>query len=185
MRTRREFLGDAACAGAAGLLPLQVAAPAGVEVNDMQSQLNATVVRKVVKPTSIGELQAAIRAAERAGEFVCVAGGRHAMGGQQFGRDAVLLDTTKFNRVLKLDGEKGLVEVEAGIEWPELLAELHRLQRASEKPWGIREKQTGVDRVSLGGSLASNVHGRGLRFPPIIHDVESFTLVDAKGEVRV
>jgi FAD/FMN-containing dehydrogenase len=37
--------------------------------------------------------------------------------------------------------------------------------------------------VTLGGSLASNVHGRGLRFPPIISDVESFLLVDSSGKL--
>ena len=41
-----------------------------------------------------------------------------------------------------------------------------------------------MDRVSLGGSLAANVHGRGLRFPPIISDVESFVLMDAQSRLH-
>ena len=106
------------------------------------------------------------------------------MGGQQFGRDTVLLDTKPFNRVIHFDRTRGLIEVQAGIEWPELIDYLLREQAGQEHQWGIREKQTGVDRVSLGGSLASNVHGRGLRFPPIIGDVESFTLVDAAGRLH-
>lgn len=44
------------------------------------------------------------------------------------------------------------------------------------------QKQTGADRLSLGGALAANVHGRGLSFRPIVQDVEAFTLVDARGE---
>ena len=48
----------------------------------------------------------------------------------------------------------------------------------------IRQKQTGVDRVSLGGSLSANAHGRGLSVPPIAGDVESLLLVGADGEPR-
>ncbi len=107
------------------------------------------------------------------------------MGGQQFGRDTILLDTQALNRVIRFDKAKGQIEVQAGIEWPELIEYLVREQAGQKQQWGIREKQTGVDRVSLGGSLASNVHGRGLRFPPIISDVESFVLVDAQGKVHV
>ncbi len=40
-------------------------------------------------------------------------------GGQQFGTDTVLIDTRPMNRVLNFDHASGLVEVEAGIQWPE------------------------------------------------------------------
>jgi FAD/FMN-containing dehydrogenase len=96
----------------------------------------------------------------------------------------VLLDTRKLARVLKLDGERGLVEVEAGIQWPGLVEHLVRAQQGRAKQWGIHQKQTGADRLCLGGALAANVHGRGLAMKPIIEDVESFTLVDAGGNVQ-
>ncbi len=38
--------------------------------------------------------------------------------------------------------------------------------------------------MTLGGSLAANVHGRGLRFPPIVDDIESFDLLDARGKLH-
>lgn len=103
------------------------------------------------------------------------------MGGQQFAADSVLIDMTDFHRVIHFDRQAGLIEVQGGIEWPELIAYLHDVQAHDQSPWAIREKQTGVDRVSLAGSLASNIHGRGLRHPPIICDVESFVLIDADG----
>jgi FAD/FMN-containing dehydrogenase len=155
---------------------------AGVEVNDIQSQLNATRVNRVVKPTSLEAIQATLAGARREGRAVSVAGGRHSMGGQQFGTDTLLLDMTAFNGVVGFDRAAGRIEVQAGIEWPELIEHLEREQAGQPDPWGIRQKQTGVDAVSIGGSLASNVHGRGLRFPPIISDVESFVLVDAAGK---
>jgi FAD/FMN-containing dehydrogenase len=189
MPTRREFLQQSIRCGAALTLPITAAAAraeetSGVVVNDVQSQLNATRVHRVAQPTSIEEIQAALHNARREGRAVSVAGGRHAMGGQQFGRDTVLIDTKRFSRVIGFDRTKGHIEVEAGIEWPELIDYLHREQTGDAQPWAIREKQTGVDRVSLAGSLASNIHGRGLRFPPIIGDVESFMLIGADGKLR-
>jgi FAD/FMN-containing dehydrogenase len=90
----------------------------------------------------------------------------------------------RFNRVEHFDRERGLVEMQAGIEWPDLIEYLHREQADRDIQWAIREKQTGVDRVSIGGSLAANAHGRGLRFPPLVCDVESFLLIDAEGDVH-
>jgi hypothetical protein len=43
------------------------------------------------------------------------------MGGQQFGTDAMLIDVRKLDRVLNLDRKTGIMEVEAGIEWPNLI----------------------------------------------------------------
>ena len=51
--------------------------------------------------------------------------------------------------------------------------------------WAIRQKQTGVDAVSLGGSISANAHGRGLLMQPIGDDIEELTVIDARGEVVV
>jgi FAD/FMN-containing dehydrogenase len=105
------------------------------------------------------------------------------MGGQQFGTGMLLLDTRGLNRVIALDPARRTIEAEAGIEWPDLLNELSRRQAGSESQLGIFQKQTGADRLSLGGALASNVHGRGLNLKPIINDVESLDLMNADGEI--
>jgi FAD/FMN-containing dehydrogenase len=154
-------------------------------VNDIHSRLNGTQVHRVVRPSRVDEVQALVRQAGAEGRAISIAGGRHAMGGQQFGADTILLDTGGMNRVLRFDARGGLLEVEAGIRWPELLAHLTAAQDLSRPHWGIRQKQTGADRLSIGGALSANVHGRGLRFQPFISDVESFTLVDAAGELRI
>ena len=52
-----------------------------------------------------------------------------------------------------------------------------------EPRWGIAQKQTGADELTLGGALACNAHGRGLRMKPIIADVESFDIVRPDGEI--
>ncbi len=188
MSTRRRFLQQSAGLSLALTLPgcitsPQSGRPQGILVNDVQSQLNPTRVRRIVQPTTVDDLAAALRRARREQCPVSIAGGRHAMGGQQFGSDALLLDMTQFNRVVNLDTTRGLVEAEAGIEWPDLIAHLNRVQAGKAKQWTIREKQSGVDRVSLGGSLAANVHGRGLQSPPFVNDIESFRIMNAKGDV--
>ena len=152
-------------------------------VNDIQSQLNETHVSRIVRPRSLEEIQEAIRAAARDSLAVSVCGGRHAQGGQQFSADNVLVDLAGFNKVIKLDLEKHIVDVQAGIEWPDLVTYLHRAQRGATRQWSIRQKQTGVDRVSLAGSLSANAHGRGLRFQSLVGDIESFDLVDAEGKL--
>ena len=106
------------------------------------------------------------------------------MGGQQFASGAVLLDTRPMKRILGLDTERGVVEVEAGIQWPELVDGLIAMQQGAARPWGIVQKQTGADRLTLGGALGANIHGRGLALRPIIGEVESFTLMDGDGNLR-
>src|SRR5688572_11430290 len=104
------------------------------------------------------------------------------MGGQQFGSGNLDLAMCDMNRVISFDRERGILEVEAGIQWPQIIDYLLKSQCDGPEAWGIRQKQTGADRLSLGGALAANVHGRGLKMPPIVNDVDSFTLVTANGE---
>src|SRR5437660_6579731 len=104
------------------------------------------------------------------------------MGGQQFATDGVCIDTRELDRVISFDRERGLLEAEAGIQWPKLIRTYLEAQTDGKKQWGIAQKQTGADTFTLGGSLSSNVHGRGLKMKPLISDVESFTLIDPTGK---
>jgi len=150
-------------------------------VNDIHSELNETVVEDVLALDSLDSIQNAVRGAADSGTPVAIAGGRHAMGGQQFCAGGLLLDTRGLDQVLDFDRERGVIEVEAGLQWPGLIEWLREEQQAGEPQWGIAQKQTGADRLSLGGAIAANVHGRGLTLKPIVADIESFLLVDAEG----
>ncbi len=152
-------------------------------VNDVHSRQNATGVADIVAPRSVADIQAAVAAGAARGLPIAICGGRHAMGGQQFGEGALLLDMRGMDRVLAFDDLRGLIEVEAGIQWPALIDYLEQAPQRGPR-WSIRQKQTGADTLSLGGCLSSNVHGRGLSMQPFIADVEAFTLVDAGGAVR-
>lgn len=183
--SRRKFLQST---GALALMPSGCAhvapRPKGIVVNDVQSRLNPTRVEKIIAVESLAELQRSIQSAASRGARVSMCGGRHAMGAQQFLTDGLLLDTTRLARVLNFDAAAGTIEVEAGIQWPELLKHLLRAQRGREQMWTFAQKQTGANRFSIGGALGSNIHSRGLTMKPLISNIESFTLVDASGELR-
>ena len=183
--TRRDFQ------KAAGLLALapwacsqQESFSEGVLVNDVHSKLNETRVGRIVPADSVEAIQAAVAAATGEGRAVSIAGGRHAMGAQQFGTGTALLDTRKLNRVLGFDAERGILEVEAGIEWPELIDYTVGAQQGRSEQWGIAQKQTGADKLTIGGALAANAHGRGLTMKPFSSDVESFVLIGPDGKAR-
>ena len=183
---------------ALSIVPRGVAATV---VNDIHSQLNATRVDAIVRPRDVEEAATVVADARRRGKSVAIAGGRHAMGGQQFGEASVLVDTRGLDRVLAFDAERGIITVEGGIMWPAVLEYLEHAQKDPRDPrpvsdprdppvcdpraqrWGIVQKQTGADRLSLAGALSCNAHGRGLTLKPIVDQVEAFDLLTASGEV--
>jgi FAD/FMN-containing dehydrogenase len=182
MISRREFIASSvALAVGSSVAGKTIPESGSIVVNDIHSQLNSTRVLRVFKPQSLEEVQSIVQAARRDRKTISVAGGRHAMGGQQFGTDTLLIDVRKMNRVLNLDRESGVLEIDAGIEWPELIDGYLALQNGDPRTWGIAQKQTGADRLTMAGTIAANAHGRGLTMKPFISNVESFVLVDANG----
>src|SRR5436309_5051593 len=180
MLTRREFIRTAALFA---LAPRILAEPEReICVNDVHSQLNHTRVRELLLPRSRDELAEIVRSASQKGLPISVSGCRHSMGGQQCATGSICIDTRSLNRVISFDQEHGLIEAEAGIQWPKLIRSYLEAQGNSVKQWGIAQKQTGADTFTLGGSLSSNVHGRGLAMKPLISNIESFTLINADGK---
>jgi len=185
MISRREFLaGSFAIAVASTSSKRFALEPESVLVNDIHSQLNPTWVSEILQPQSLADVQNMVRNARKDRMAISIAGGRHAMGGQQFGTDTQLIDVRKLNRIVNLDHKSGIIEVEAGIEWPELIDGYLNLQKGDSHAWGIAQKQTGADRLTMAGTIAANAHGRGLKMKPFISDVESFVLVDGMGVAK-
>jgi FAD/FMN-containing dehydrogenase len=153
-------------------------------VNDTHSALNQTTVARAIEARSVDDVIRAVRSTAARGEALAIAGGRHAMGGQQFLSGGTLLDTRKLNQVRALDEERGLLTVEAGITWPDVLRAylIHGRPNGGKATWGIRQKQTGADRLTVGGAVAANIHGRCLSAAPFIRDLESLEIVTGNGE---
>ena len=194
MTSRRDFL---RAAGLAAALPAaaraQAPAPAakkpkpapgsGILVNDVHGQLSSARVFAIEQPADLDGVRKAFELAKTEEKNLCFAGGRHSMGGQPFAEDGVLIDTRKFSRVIGFDIEQGQIEVEPGLMWPQLLAHLKSAQAGRERPWTFAQKQAGADRMTIGGSLSANIHGRGLTQAPFIGDIVSFRLLNARGDL--
>src|SRR5271156_4923596 len=185
MISRREFISSSiVLAAGSSIASKTIVESDSLVVKDIHSKLNSTRVLEIARPHSVEDVQSIVHAARKDRKAISVAGGRHAMGGQQFGTDTLLIDIRKMNRVLHLDREQGILEIEAGIEWPDLIDGYLALQNGQRQMWGIAQKQTGADRLTMAGTIAANAHGRGLTMKPFISDVESFVLVDATGSVH-
>src|SRR5438105_5705714 len=180
MLTRREFIRTATLFALAPHIFAE--REREIWINDVHSQLNRTRVRELLRQRTKDELTDVVRSASRKGLPISVSGCRHSMGGQQFATDSLCIDTRSLDRVISFDQERGLIEAEAGIQWPKLIRTYLDAQADKAKQWGIAQKQTGADTFTIGGSVSSHVHGRGLAMKPLISNIESFTLINADGK---
>ena len=138
-------------------------------VNDLHSQLNATRVAAIVTPRNVDELRAAdpSRAGRRQRRSRSPAAGtRWAASSSARARSS----STRADSIAcwRSTRTRASSRVEGGIQWPALLDYLERVQTGALAQWGIYQKQTGADRLSLAGALACNAHGRGLTLKPIV-----------------
>ena len=154
-------------------------------VNDIHSGMNRTSVSRVYEPRNVEDVVRTVQRCRSEARPLAVAGGRHAMGGQQFLSAGALLDMRRLNRVRSFDEERGLLEVEAGIQWPDVIRAYLTRPGGMQCPWGIRQKQTGADRLTIGGAVSANIHGRGLTSRPFIDDLEALEIVTADGEIVI
>jgi len=178
---RRDFL--KAISAAPFLATPGLDSPRGTLVNDVHTGWNPTWVDRLEQPTSTAEVQSLIKAARKRGKIISVSGSRHATGGQQFAARSVLVDMRGMNRIIDLDAKSGVLSVEGGIEWPELIRGYLNVQ-GTAPAWGIRQKQGGGDRMTLGGALSANAHGHCLGAPPIVGDVEWIEISTYDGAVK-
>lgn len=151
-------------------------------LNDVQSRLNGTEVRRIARPQTPGDVRREIQRAADDGLTICPAGSLHSMGGQQFTAAGVSLNSSGLKGIDQLDLESCTVWAQSGVTWPELVRWLHENQRGIPETLTIIQKQTGADEMTLGGALSSNVHGRVLGRGPIVADIEAFYLTTPKGE---
>lgn len=153
----------------------------GKIVNDIHSQINNTLIKSVFTPESVKDIQRIISQARSEGKYISVAGGFHAMGGQQFLQNGILLDLSKMNKVLEFKPDQKIIEIQSGMKWNDLINFTVSNQIDKKQQVGIRQKQTGADRLSIGGAVSANIHGRGLQMKPFIEDIESFKIITAEG----
>ncbi len=139
------------------------------------ARLEPARIARFEQPSTVADLQAALKDARAAGLKVSVSGSRHSQGGQTFYPGGVRLDMRRFNRILAVDTTNLTVTVESGATWDEV-------QRALA-PLGLAIKVMQSSNIfTVGGTLSANAHGRDLDVMQVVAVVKRFGLLLANGE---
>ncbi|MEN9528538.1 MAG: hypothetical protein RI932_411, partial [Pseudomonadota bacterium] len=154
-----------------------------IEVNDIHSALNRTSVATIHVPQTNSDLIQLVQEVRTQGESMSVSGNRHAMGGQQFLSQAHLVDMRSMNKMISFNMEKSTATFQAGANWQDVLQALKTRFQSNGQGLSFRQKQTGADNLSLGGAVAVNAHGRGLKLQAFVSEVESLRVITARGEL--
>lgn len=150
-------------------------AAAGIKIDDV-SRLNKTIVSAIRHPTCEADIQSAVRDALNTGKKISIAGRRHSQGGHIMSDDAIVLDMTSYNKIIRFNLDKTLLTVQSGTTWGQIQDFLN------ERNLAVKVQQSS-NIFTVGGSLSVNAHGRDPRFGPIIETVDSFRLVKADGDI--
>ena len=131
-------------------------------------------IRKVYRPQTLGELQAAVRDAAGQGLKVRAVGSGHSWSQLGLPEGGALILTDRLNRFLRTDAAQGTATVEGGIRVSDLNDELFRrgLSLANLGDW---------DGQTIAGAVSTDTHGSGATLPSLSELVRSMTLVTADG----
>lgn len=143
-----------------------------VIVNDV-TKLNPVVVREIVDPKTVEEVQALVRGHHGP---ISIGGGRYSMGGQIATDDTLFINMREMNDVVSFSKEKKEITVQAGITWQEIQNHIDPEDLSVQIMQSYRN-------FSVGGSLSVNVHGRYIGYGPLISSVKSIKIVLPDGEV--
>lgn len=135
-------------------------------VNDV-TQLNPVRVMAIVAPTSVEDVQEALR---RTTGPVSIGGGRFSMGGQTASAGSLHFDMRTMNRIVSFSPQERTIRVQAGVRWCDI-------QRFVD-PHGLAVKimQTYAN-FTVGGALGVNCHGRYVGLGPLVLSVRAIKLV--------
>jgi FAD/FMN-containing dehydrogenase len=167
------LLGVTALVAAWGMHRTRIERPGGPPIVNDVTGLNPTAVARVLTPTTVAEIVAAVR--DHPGP-ISIGGGRYSMGGQTATDAALHLDLRRFNRILAFSAAQKTITVQAGTRWRQIQEHID--------PHGLAVKimQTYAN-FTVGGSLSVNVHGRYVGLGPVILSVRSLRVVLADGSL--
>ena len=129
----------------------------------------------VERPTSEEEITNIVRRAADVGKRVKVVGSGHSFTGIAV-PEQIMIELSRFNKVVEIDSANGKVTVQSGIVLSDLNAILEQ-HNLSMPNLGDVTYQT------VAGSLSTSTHGTGLERSGLAAQILSFRLVVARGEV--
>jgi FAD/FMN-containing dehydrogenase len=143
--------------------------------NDV-GRLYPTPVGEVVRVRDAADVRAAIQRAKASNRKVSIAGKKHSQGGQTSYENAVVLDMSGFDKILRLDKDRKIITVQSGATWGEV-------QDFANRDGLAVEVQQSSNIFTIGGSLSVDAHGRDPNFGPIVQTVRAFRIMLADGSV--
>ncbi len=141
-------------------------------VNDV-TQINPIVVDDVLSPTTVEEIQAAVKS--HTGP-ISIGGGRYSMGGQTATEHALQIDMRTMNKVVNFDAANKKITVQTGMRWRDIQDVI------DAQDLSIKIMQT-YSNFTVGGSLSVNVHGRYIGEGPLVRSIDSIKVVLADGSI--
>ena len=140
---------------------------------DDVTQLNPVRVMAIVAPTSIEDVQEALR---RTTGPVSIGGGRFSMGGQTASPGSLHFDMRSMNRIVSFAPEEKSIVVQAGVRWCDI--------QKFVDPHGLAVKimQTYAN-FTVGGALGVNCHGRYVGLGPLVSSVRRIRIALHDGQV--
>lgn len=144
------------------------------------SGLNETAVAKWPRPSkdsaeAIIQITELVKQAARENLKISIAGARHSMGGHTIYPGGMAIDMNGVN-YLHFDEERNILLAGAGAHWSDIIPYLDK----HGKSVAVMQSNNSF---SVGGSISVNCHGWQPDSPPIASSVESFRLIDAKGDI--
>lgn len=135
-------------------------------INDV-TQLNPVRVMAIVAPTSVEDVQEALR---RTTGPVSIGGGRFSMGGQVASKGSLHFDMRSMNRIISFSPELKTIVVQAGVRWCDIqrFVDTHGL--------AVKIMQTYAN-FTVGGSLSVNCHGRYVGLGPLVQSIRWLRIV--------
>ena len=130
----------------------------------------------VMRPQSVGDVQAGVRFAARSGLLLSVRGGGHGFAGFGTNDGGIVIDLSKLANVEIIDKERHIVRIGGGATWGQVAAALtpHGLAISSGDT-----KSVGVGGLTLTGGIGWKVRKHGLA----LDNVAAAEVVTADGEV--
>jgi len=139
--------------------------------------MSSASVTRVVYPTSVDDVQAALKQARDNSWTVAFWGGGRSYGDAALNESNLLLDFSGMNRVIDFDPDSGEVVVEPGVT-------LVQLERFGLPKGFWPPVVSGTMFTTMGGCISANVHGKNnFKYGPWGDHVVRFTLVLTTGEV--
>ena len=115
-------------------------------MNDV-SRLVPIKVKEIVQGQETEHIKQTLLEAKKKNMKISIAGKQHSQGGHTYYKDAVVLDMTTFNKVIKVLPDEKLVTVQSGATWADVQEAIN--------PYGLSIKTMQAPNIfTIGGSMS-------------------------------